>query len=56
MASLSTSCVKNCNCKYYDDNGKLKYEETQTIVKGFGEKCKDYDREATDYQEKAECN
>jgi len=55
VAALSTSCIKNCKCKYYDGNGKLMYEETEPIVKGLGMKCKDYSKEATEYQNKVVC-
>ena len=55
VVSLSTSCIKNCKCKEYDENGKLKYEYNEPIAKAFGEKCKDYNREKTDYQNKVEC-
>ena len=55
VASLSTSCMKNCKCKYYDENGALMYEDTEPILRGFGEKCKDYNKEATAYQNKVVC-
>lgn len=55
IATLSTSCLKNCKCKYYDANDKLEYEETMTLLRGLGEKCKDYNKTRTDVQNKVEC-
>ena len=55
VASLSTSCIKNCKCKEYDENGKLVNNYREPILRGFGEKCKDYSSEKTEYQNKVEC-
>ena len=52
-ASMLTSCFKTCKCKYYDENGKLSSEDTITLI--MGQKCKDFNREATDYQSKTVC-
>ena len=40
---LFTSCfrAKSCECKDYDENGKVISEYSEPIIKGVGLKCKD---------------